>query len=592
MKWRFFLFLWLAGLPAFSLAQQPVAFQPGGGLLPRGDAFLTTAGASFLVSQPLAQPASHHQSLLSIELQTTQSLPFQLFWHGQGENFAKERSILFTSRADKAIQTYWLHLNGGELFKGAVRFQLNVNAQGNVLFRPGAARLFAFTGQPGGVARKELAFSVVTSRLHYLPGEKVPYAVTLQAESYPDRSALKDLFLEVKNDEGKVVGGAHQTYSLPYEKDHKVLEGEIVFAEPLPWGKYTLHARSIDKKTGQPLEASHIFAVQGPDFPFLCETPFHYIREFCLVQGPQQVWHLFAAGGSLLGPAEPTVAGQERSFLHGTSKDFRHWQWHDPVLSISNQPYPDGKGLFENQNLLGPDLIQRGDTWYLFYTAVNAHQSESIALATSKDLTNWTKYEKNPVLTLEGIPWAQWGRNGPSPLRSPHILENNGSYTLYAAARLAGNKGRWAVIGSESKDLVNWGKPVVVLESPHGAPEAPQVWKKDGHYLMTAGGITAVSTATLTGWTIEPFPRTPLPAAEKLLRSSGGYADEVAPLPGGRDLLGCVTWRKGGNSLYLFEVEYDAKGRPAAYKSPFAITPPQPAATPKPENPGKERKEP
>ncbi len=141
----------------------------------------------------------------------------------------------------------------------------------------------------------------------------------------------------------------------------------------------------------------------------------------------------------------PLFPGNEIFFGHTTTKDFCNWEVHQPALFIS----PDS---WDNTHIWAPYVFKHNNTFYMFYTGVNQYGSQSIGLATSKDLFNWKKHKKNPIFTPPK--WAYWHPEKPSPCRDPHIYyENNKFYLLYTASKKTGE----TCIGiAESANLLTW----------------------------------------------------------------------------------------------------------------------------------------
>ena len=161
---------------------------------------------------------------------------------------------------------------------------------------------------------------------------------------------------------------------------------------------------------GFELKAECNFGVNGNKDPMVYETPFKFVKDFSIIQDDKGIFHIFSITGEFYKGHDWMPNGNERTFSHGTSNDLINWEYHKPVLSISDNDYSDGEGKYENRNIWAPHIVKKGDTYYMFYTSVNSHVSQSVSLATSKDLFNWTKHKNNPVATMEGVEWATWKR--------------------------------------------------------------------------------------------------------------------------------------------------------------------------------------
>jgi hypothetical protein len=121
---------------------------------------------------------------------------------------------------------------------------------------------------------------------------------------------------------------------------------------------------------------------------------------------------------------------------------------------------------------------------------------------------------------------------------------------------------------AESNDLFNWHNPQIAVRGPHPS-ESPQVWKSGTMYYMTSGAGPYVSDHPVRGWKKDNFPSVPVPAVERYVSTSVGWADEIVPLGDGRFLRAAMTFRFWGNSIYIFRIKTDANGRPVGHESPF-----------------------
>lgn len=84
-----------------------------------------------------------------------------------------------------------------------------------------------------------------------------------------------------------------------------------------------------------------------------------------------------------------------------TSADLLHWELTDPIL------HPEDGAPWEHGGLYRPDLLLGHDgTFYLYYNAKTdplpkeqgGGWREQTGVATSRDLTHWTRYDGNPIL--------------------------------------------------------------------------------------------------------------------------------------------------------------------------------------------------
>ena len=101
------------------------------------------------------------------------------------------------------------------------------------------------------------------------------------------------------------------------------------------------------------------------------------------------VYHAYPNAGLEEGPA---VIGLARS------DDLLHWTLSDPVLR------PQDGAAWEAGGLYKPCLVEYRGMFYLFYNAKTKeqHWHEQTGVATSTNLTSWTRYRGNPILINGG----------------------------------------------------------------------------------------------------------------------------------------------------------------------------------------------
>jgi hypothetical protein len=409
-----------------------------------------------------------------------------------------------------------------------------------------------------------------TSKLHFLPEEKIAWRALVYRDKYPDLQSSKIMTVELLDAAGNVMDSDVQQYGLPPEKSVQQLDG--AFAPHKAWasGKYRIKVTSEDQRTGIRFQSVHDFGVLAPTDPYVCELPFRFLKDFTIVRDDAGMFHVYGITGELIGGHGWEYDGQERTFCHVTSSDLRHWKSESPVLSIHDKFYPDGNGRYQNRNIWAPHIIRTKQKYYMYYTSVNNAVSQSISLAISDDLYHWKEYEQNPVLTLEHSSWADWARDRWADCRDPMVLEHQGKYYMYVTARAKAGEPKGVAAVSMSDDLLHWSEPVIAMRGQQ--PESVQVWPGGSTFFLTAStGIRGSSVDPFKGWQAENFVTLPLPGCEPYVHTSSGYADEICALPAGRRLYATLTWRLWGNSVYLFELIDNPDGSPAKYISPFTI---------------------
>lgn len=528
----------------------------------------------WLVSAPLAEPIPRENRFLLIDVSCTAPMRFEVRWANGDEDYATERTAWCQIEPSETPVTYCFNLDKHRAFEGLTHFRLDPGDGVSVDFTLHSMRFVTLDELDPETVQKLVEFRCYTSKLHYAPGELIEYRASLVARNYPSKVSSKILTVEVVDSSSRVVASKVQHFGLQPAFSMREIQGVLPLEEPLPPGGYTLRATFEDQMTGTMLQSEHAFGIQSDSDPFVCETPFKYVKDFSFVEGPDGLWHVFSITGDFYDTHEWMPDGQESTFSHGTSPDFRTWTWHRPVLSINQKKYPDGNGTYQDKGVWAPHVIHHDGTYYMFYTSVNSLVSQSISLATSKDLFEWQEHPANPVFTLEGVDWSVWRRDARADLRDPAVLHENGRFYLYATTRARqGERTSGAIVVAESEDLVHWSNPrVAVYTRP--VPESPQVWKANDRFYMfssAGGGGTWSSGQPDTGWVADPFPRPPVEKWENYVTMSPSYAEEVVQCEDGTHLIGSVTFRFWGNSLYFSRIEADPQGRPESYTCPFDL---------------------
>jgi hypothetical protein len=168
------------------------------------------------------------------------------------------------------------------------------------------------------------------------------------------------------------------------------------------------------------------------------------------------------------------------NFGHAVSRDLITWQIEKPVLQCPLS------GVDEYQ-VWAPYILKYKNQYWMFYAGVNNNVCQSICLATSKDLYNWQRYEKSPVITTG--PWGLWDKNQWSDCRDPMVLQDGDNfYCYYAAGRInpETQKHEYCLGISSSKDLLTWKDEGFIrleksLDTP---PESPFAVKHNEKYYI------------------------------------------------------------------------------------------------------------
>ncbi|MBI5711671.1 MAG: family 43 glycosylhydrolase [Candidatus Eisenbacteria bacterium] len=196
----------------------------------------------------------------------------------------------------------------------------------------------------------------------------------------------------------------------------------------------------------------------------------------------------------------------EKNLGHIWTTDFNSWYGPGGLNKPDTVALTVRSGKFDEFHVWAPTIVQRGPTFWMFYTGVRdegGRRNQRIGVATSTDLNTWTPND-NPVLTAPDVPWA---RKNPTAydgqqLRDPFVMEdpvNSGQWLMYfvsvdsltgskmavGVARSLGDFATWAAapdsLGSTQKPTFQG--TTTIVESPH-------VFRRHGQWWMpyTVGG--------------------------------------------------------------------------------------------------------
>ena len=172
--------------------------------------------------------------------------------------------------------------------------------------------------------------------------------------------------------------------------------------------------------------------------------PGFYLKDFCLIES-EGVFHLFHIAGT------PGVScclpGNEIWIGHATTKDFQTWEIFEPCFYIN----PDG---WDNGHVFAPFVVEKNDSFYMFYTGAAIDNTQRIGLAVSQDLFHWQRVGNQPVIRPERYHWAFCPTHGGAACRDPHVIKQGNEYWMYYTAVTKDFKG--CVARASSKNLLDW----------------------------------------------------------------------------------------------------------------------------------------
>lgn len=227
------------------------------------------------------------------------------------------------------------------------------------------------------------------------------------------------------------------------------------------------------------------------------------VLDHCVVE-QDGLYHLFYLRGN------PAV-----NIGHATTNDFTHWELKPPVLAPGSW----------DALLWAPYLFRASNTWFMYYTGVNAAAAQQTGLGLSSDLSQWFKL---PAPVYHPDPsWAVWSETAFSHGRDPHVIEVGGVYYLFVTAQHQWYKG--AVACATSTDLVNWADAgYIYLHNNWHMLESVFILQRNGlfHMFFTEEGVygtSHMSSPTLYGgWDIN-----------QRIYLDNGHAPQITDTPSG-----------------------------------------------------------
>jgi beta-fructofuranosidase len=228
---------------------------------------------------------------------------------------------------------------------------------------------------------------------------------------------------------------------------------------------------------------------------------------------------------------------------HAVSSDLRDWT----VLGTVLEPGPPGS--WEDMAVWTGSAIEHEGTWYMFYTGTTRAEAgveQRVALATSSDLSCWTRHPANPVIELD----RRWYERVESDAwRDPWIMrdpDGDGFHALITARADRGpDDGRGVIGHARSADLVSWEVgPPLTAPGEFGHLEVPQSVEVAGTPVLVfsvgpdrfsasrrarrpddiTGTYLATGDSLLGPWDLEGARRIPVPDlfAARLVRDRAG----------------------------------------------------------------------
>src|SRR5215831_6699340 len=212
--------------------------------------------------------------------------------------------------------------------------------------------------------------------------------------------------------------------------------------------------------------------VQAQTAPTYLLPPFPYVaREFCLVQRGHE-FHLFYTRDDIT----TTFENSTKALGHAMSYDLSGWQELAPVLPVRTDKW-------DNAHVWAPEIVVTDSLYYMFYAGVtetaDVHGQQSIGLATSTDLVNWTRLDA-PVFACAQVPWSYCDPSTPAGgnFRDPYVLpdpDRPGHWLMLYAAQKDPSGQMLLGVATSDGDLTSW--------TDHG-PVSSTDWPTTFSYLI------------------------------------------------------------------------------------------------------------
>ena len=137
-------------------------------------------------------------------------------------------------------------------------------------------------------------------------------------------------------------------------------------------------------------------------------------------------------------------AGDLPRIALATSRDGKTW------VRRGEAVVPLGpRGSFDEMGVADPNVIRRGEDFYLFYLGQDRARRQRLGVARSRDGVVWEKLRTNPVLELGAA--GSFDENG---LGEPAVWTSGGSYWMLYTGRDRGRHRRMGL--ARSADGVRW----------------------------------------------------------------------------------------------------------------------------------------
>jgi arabinan endo-1,5-alpha-L-arabinosidase len=254
-----------------------------------------------------------------------------------------------------------------------------------------------------------------------------------------------------------------------------------------------------------------------------------YINDHTIIRGPDNLWHMIG-----ITHEEPQDPLSETTFAHATSPTLTASGWTQLPPALTADP------SFGETQLWAPYIINFQGVFYMFYCGGGVDiQHYQIELATSKDLSTWTREPK--PLFVDGI-----------QARDPFVMRVKDQWILYYTATMPASGGNHIIAYRTSTDLLQWSSASVAYTDPSmglegGPTESPFILARGAGYFLFTGPRTDYSSTGVFYSTdplhFDPSGAVPSQQSPTLLPT---HASEVVTDLDGKLYITHAGWGQGG----------------------------------------------
>ena len=251
---------------------------------------------------------------------------------------------------------------------------------------------------------------------------------------------------------------------------------------------------------------------------------------------------------------------------HASTRDFMNWDLHEPALQPVAGTWDAGRVGCGYAFPVAPskrldEVAGIRVRFVMMYLGYSRRLCQSIGMAFSDNLTDWVRYDTNPVFQPVHLDWAEWSRDRLSNCRDPHVLKIGRRYMLYYTALQ--KDGDVCIAAADSTDLQNWRDLGPVIHRSIGSPTPAMLESSCVHAL----GRNFVLTYTHKGGTWLSVSDDPLHFEKGRMFVKGYWGMEQVRVKGNRWLvaffrkhthsrpgalfLGVIAWRGTSPSFKL-----------------------------------------